>query len=115
MAQKIEEQEKGVESPDTDDSLLEGHVHTYFHRTSPMFKGMEKVGAKQDNFKLPPAAQSGSQETFGNEKSIATTEDRTSSIEQSQEQTPHRQSFTQPTSTQQVFSSEKNSQDREKK
>ncbi|KAJ5242865.1 uncharacterized protein N7469_001192 [Penicillium citrinum] len=65
MAQKISENEKGDENFDTDDSLLEGHVHTYFHRTSPMFKGMEKP-AKHDNFALPPAAES--DETFGDEQ-----------------------------------------------
>jgi hypothetical protein len=59
MAQKVTENEKndGANFDDTDDSLLEGHVHTYFHRTSPMFKGMEK-SAKHDNFVLPPAAES---------------------------------------------------------
>lgn len=113
MAQKIAEQEKGDDNVDTDDSLLEGHVHTYFHRTSPMFKGMEKVGAKQDNFTLPPAAQGGSQETFGNEKSLGNSEDRTSSTEQSsQEQTSHEQTFSQHTSTQHTLSDEKTSHDR---
>lgn len=112
MAQKISEQEKDEESVDTDDSLLEGHVHTYFHRTSPMFKGMEKVGAKQDTFKLPPAAQSGSQETFGEKP--ATNTERTSSIEE-QTQTAHQQSFSQHTTTQQSFSNEKTPQDRDEK
>lgn len=66
MAQKISEEEKGnSDNFDTDDSLLEGHVHTYFHRTSPMFKGMEKP-AKHDNFALPPAAES--DETFAEEQ-----------------------------------------------
>lgn len=70
MAQKFAEKENGHDgATDTDDTLLEGHVHTYFHRTSPMFKGMEKtVTSKQDNFRLPPAAENVSEETF-NEKS----------------------------------------------
>ncbi|KAJ5614095.1 MFS general substrate transporter [Penicillium herquei] len=65
MAAKFAEKDQGEESfEDTDDSLLEGHVHTYFHRTSPMFKGMsplEKPGSsmkkEKDEFKLPPAAE----------------------------------------------------------
>ncbi|KAJ5666209.1 uncharacterized protein N7477_008657 [Penicillium maclennaniae] len=56
MAQKLQEQDK-EDAFDTDDSLLEGHVHTYFHRTSPMFKGQEKLGGKQDNFTLPPSCR----------------------------------------------------------
>jgi hypothetical protein len=69
MAQKVAEKEN-EQSFDTDESLLEGHVHTYFHRTSPMFKGMEKnvATSKQDNFTLPPPAESESEENF-NEKS----------------------------------------------
>lgn len=54
MAQKMSEDS----ASDTDDTLLEGHVHSYFHRTSPMFRPMEKT-AKADNFALPPAAQEG--------------------------------------------------------
>jgi hypothetical protein len=69
MAQKIQEEDKEDTSNDTDDSLLEGHVHTYFHRTSPMFKGQEKLGGKQDNFTLPPPADGGSQGSSVNEKS----------------------------------------------
>ncbi|KAJ6002389.1 hypothetical protein N7451_004936 [Penicillium sp. IBT 35674x] len=63
MASKYAEKEVGDDSvDDTDDSLLEGHVHTYFHRTSPMFKGMspmEKPGSsnRKDDFTLPPAAE----------------------------------------------------------
>ncbi|KAJ5087507.1 hypothetical protein N7456_011123 [Penicillium angulare] len=66
MASKFAEKDNSEESvvEDTDDSLLEGHVHTYFHRTSPMFKGMspmEKPGSssanKKDDFTLPPAAE----------------------------------------------------------
>ncbi|GLI78549.1 hypothetical protein PoHVEF18_006867 [Penicillium ochrochloron] len=69
MAQRLAEKEKSDEIFDTDETLLEGHVHTYFHRTSPMFKGMEKTApSKQDNFRLPPAAESGSEETFSTEK-----------------------------------------------
>ncbi|OJJ46702.1 hypothetical protein ASPZODRAFT_25770 [Penicilliopsis zonata CBS 506.65] len=61
MARKISEKDQSEEfATETDDSLLEGHVHSYFHRTSPMFRGMEqKVPAKGDNFALPPAAQDG--------------------------------------------------------
>ncbi|KAJ5666935.1 hypothetical protein N7462_011344 [Penicillium macrosclerotiorum] len=68
MAQKASEKERGDEIFDTDDTLLEGHVHTYFHRTSPMFKGMESAPGKQDTFQLPPAAEAGSEETFSQEK-----------------------------------------------
>jgi hypothetical protein len=48
---------KGAEevSIDTDDSLFEGHVHKYFERTSPLFRGAEKT-ANAQNFALPPAA-----------------------------------------------------------
>ncbi|PKY01508.1 putative MFS phosphate transporter [Aspergillus campestris IBT 28561] len=52
---------------DTDDSLLEGHVHSYFHRTSPMFRPMEHTG-KGDDFALPPAAQEGDSDSYDNEK-----------------------------------------------
>lgn len=65
MASKFAEKDNNEESfEDTDDSLLEGHVHTYFHRTSPMFKGMsplEKPGSsnrkEKEDFRLPPAAE----------------------------------------------------------
>lgn len=68
MAEKVSE-EKSDTVFDTDESLLEGHVHTYFHRTSPMFKGMEQtVSSKQDNFTLPPPAENASEDTVGNEK-----------------------------------------------
>lgn len=61
MARKMSEKTPGEElAMDTDDTLLEGHVHTYFHRTSPMFRPMEQTGPnKTDNFALPPAAQEG--------------------------------------------------------
>ena len=61
MARKMSEKTPGEElAMDTDDTLLEGHVHTYFHRTSPMFRPMEQTGPnKADNFTLPPAAQEG--------------------------------------------------------
>ncbi|EAW13937.1 putative MFS phosphate transporter [Aspergillus clavatus NRRL 1] len=68
MARKVAENNKGEELElDTDESLLEGHVHSYFHRTSPMFRGMDKA-TKADNFALPPAAQGDSTESL-NEKS----------------------------------------------
>lgn len=45
---------------DTDESLLEGHVHSYFERTSPMFRGNEKsLHGKTGDFALPPAAAEG--------------------------------------------------------
>ena len=61
MARKMSEKTPGEElAMDTDETLLEGHVHTYFHRTSPMFRPMEQTGPnKADNFTLPPAAQEG--------------------------------------------------------
>ncbi|XRM38980.1 hypothetical protein ABZX51_002359 [Aspergillus tubingensis] len=69
MTAKISENEKGEDFvQDTDDSLLEGHVHAYFHRTSPMFRPMEQTATKTDNFALPPAAQDSSTESY-NEKS----------------------------------------------
>ncbi|KXG54118.1 Major facilitator superfamily domain, general substrate transporter [Penicillium griseofulvum] len=68
MAAKSAEKD-AADAIDTDDSLLEGHVHTYFHRTSPMFKGMEKnVSAKQDTFTLPPPAESEAEDAYSNEK-----------------------------------------------
>ncbi|PYH75859.1 MFS general substrate transporter [Aspergillus uvarum CBS 121591] len=68
MARKMDETTKGEDYlQDTDESLLEGHVHSYFHRTSPMFRGMDKPATRTDNFALPPAAQDGSEESF-NEK-----------------------------------------------
>ncbi|RAL11606.1 putative MFS phosphate transporter [Aspergillus homomorphus CBS 101889] len=69
MARKMDETTKGDDYlQDTDESLLEGHVHSYFHRTSPMFRGMEeKPSTRTDNFTLPPAAQDDSEDSF-NEK-----------------------------------------------
>ncbi|EAU38263.1 hypothetical protein ATEG_01506 [Aspergillus terreus NIH2624] len=70
MSRRIAENNKGEElEHDTDDSLLEGHVHAYFHRTSPMFRPMEQQNGKADNFALPPAAQDGDSDSFPNEKS----------------------------------------------
>lgn len=59
MARKADEKDRQDFEPDTDDTLLAGHVHTYFHRTSPMFRGMEQDVKKGDTFTLPPAAQEG--------------------------------------------------------
>ncbi|KAB8267340.1 major facilitator superfamily domain-containing protein [Aspergillus minisclerotigenes] len=73
MAARIAEKEKGEElAMDTDESLLEGHVHSYFHRTSPMFRPMEQ-NAKSDNFALPPAAQEDDSTASFNEKSEKST------------------------------------------
>lgn len=73
MAARIAEKEKGEElAMDTDESLLEGHVHSYFHRTSPMFRPMEQ-NAKSDNFALPPAAQEDDSTVSFNEKSEKST------------------------------------------
>lgn len=58
MSAKISEKDKGAFEDETDDDLLSGHVHSYFHRTSPMFRGMEEKPSKGDNFALPPAARS---------------------------------------------------------
>lgn len=71
MAQKLSEKTPGEDfAVDTDESLLEGHVHTYFHRTSPMFRPMEQTGPnKADNFALPPAAQEGDSVNSYEEKS----------------------------------------------
>ncbi|KAI9934689.1 hypothetical protein ASPWEDRAFT_53814 [Aspergillus wentii DTO 134E9] len=72
MTQKLAEKDKGEElEMDTDETLLEGHVHSYFHRTSPMFRPMEHTGSnKADDFALPPAAQEGdSVDSSFNEKS----------------------------------------------
>lgn len=70
MAQKLNEKTPSEElGTDTDDTLLEGHVHTYFHRTSPMFRPMEQTGPnKTDNFALPPAAQEGDSMNSNEEK-----------------------------------------------
>jgi hypothetical protein len=73
MARKTAEKGKDEElDQDTDDSLLEGHVHAYFHRTSPMFRPMEQ-NAKSDNFALPPAAQEDDSTASFNEKSEKST------------------------------------------
>lgn len=70
MARRAAETEKGEEfvATDTEESLLEGHVHRYFARTSPMFRGMEKTNFnKVDNLVLPPAAE-GDSSSSGDEK-----------------------------------------------
>lgn len=41
---------------DVDDSLLKGAAHTYFQRTTPEFRGMEKKAEEQGDLTLPPAA-----------------------------------------------------------
>lgn len=48
--------EDGELDVDTEENLFEGHVHTYFERTSPMFRGNEK--SVQKFSALPPAADS---------------------------------------------------------
>jgi hypothetical protein len=50
--------EDGEIDVDTEDALFEGAVHNYFERTSPMFRGTEKLGGQQKFSSLPPAAQS---------------------------------------------------------
>lgn len=70
MARRAAETEKGEEfvATDTEESLLEGHVHKYFARTSPMFRGMEKTNFnKVDNLILPPAAE-GDSSSSGDER-----------------------------------------------
>lgn len=63
MSRKMAEKENNNElEGDTDDTLLVGHVHTYFHRTSPMFRGVEQeqiAPLKAEALTLPPAAQEG--------------------------------------------------------
>ena len=56
MERKYSEDEKNEGDVDHEDSVLDGYVNNYFHRTSPMFKGSEKVLANGDGFVLPPAA-----------------------------------------------------------
>ncbi|KAH8691293.1 putative MFS phosphate transporter [Talaromyces proteolyticus] len=55
VARKISNEEGEVDV-DTDETLFEGHVHQYFERTSPMFRGAEK--SVQKFSALPPAAAS---------------------------------------------------------
>ncbi|KKA24496.1 MFS phosphate transporter [Rasamsonia emersonii CBS 393.64] len=61
MSKKLSNEEDNL-ADDTEETLFEGHVHQYFERTSPMFRGMEKNGAQ--NFSaLPPAATADSDTT----------------------------------------------------
>jgi hypothetical protein len=55
MSRKSDE-ESSIGDDDTDDSFFEGHVHKYFERTSPMFRGAEKTGPQGPELTLPPAA-----------------------------------------------------------
>jgi len=55
MSRKSDE-ESSIGADDTDDTLFEGHVHKYFERTSPMFRGAEKTGPQGPELTLPPAA-----------------------------------------------------------
>lgn len=48
--------EDGEIEVDSEETLFEGHVHSYFERTSPMFRGTEK--SVQQFASLPPAATS---------------------------------------------------------
>ncbi|RAO70158.1 uncharacterized protein BHQ10_006170 [Talaromyces amestolkiae] len=50
--------EDGEIDVDAEEALFEGAVHNYFERTSPMFRGTEKLGGQQKFSSLPPAAQS---------------------------------------------------------
>lgn len=68
MAQKFSEKVGHDDNVDTDSPLLSGHIHNYFHRTSPMFKGAEQPASKSDNFALPPAAQGDDVNGIHNEK-----------------------------------------------
>jgi Sugar (and other) transporter len=56
IARKVSNEDGEIEV-DSDEALFEGHVHTYFERTSPMFRGTEKLGG-QTFASLPPAATS---------------------------------------------------------
>ncbi|GAD93810.1 MFS phosphate transporter, putative [Paecilomyces variotii No. 5] len=62
MAAKQSEKAHDLDLPtDTDESLLEGHVHSYFERTSPMFRGTDKpIHGKAASLILPPAAEADS-------------------------------------------------------
>lgn len=53
-----EDGEIDVIDVETENALLDGPVHKYFERTSPMFRGNEKLGGQQTFSSLPPAAQS---------------------------------------------------------
>ncbi|RJE18120.1 MFS phosphate transporter [Aspergillus sclerotialis] len=45
---------------DSDDTLLDGHLHSYFYRTSPKSGGLENDNAvKAESVVLPPASQDG--------------------------------------------------------
>lgn len=59
MQQKFTEKDAMEErdAADLADSPFEGHINSYFYRTSPMFKGVEQSPGKKDNFALPPAAE----------------------------------------------------------
>jgi hypothetical protein len=48
--------EDGAIDVTAEEAIFEGHVHNYFERTSPMFRGAEKPGQNFSN--LPPAANS---------------------------------------------------------
>lgn len=53
IARKLSNEDGEIDA-DTDETLFEGHVHSYFERTSPMFRGTEK--SVQNFSSLPPAA-----------------------------------------------------------
>lgn len=59
MAEKGGEKVSGdVVATDSDESLLDGAVHSYFYRTSPMFRGNEQTTEKsEETFALPDPAQ----------------------------------------------------------
>jgi hypothetical protein len=59
MSLKAAEKSEWEQSTDSDDTLLEGHVHSYFQRTSPMFRGNDNDGSNktEDAFVLPTSAK----------------------------------------------------------
>lgn len=58
MAEKTGEEALFEGATDSDDTLMDGPVHAYFQRTSPMFQGKEQaVNNSDDTFTLPAAAQ----------------------------------------------------------
>ncbi|RHZ67330.1 uncharacterized protein CDV56_107567 [Aspergillus thermomutatus] len=56
MTDQVAEKEGMFDADDVDHDILHGSVHTYFERTSPMFRANEKDTGAQKPFSLPPAA-----------------------------------------------------------
>jgi hypothetical protein len=62
MAVRGEDKDALFDLDDVDESILQGSLHTYFERTSPMIRGVEKSEVEPTT---PPVGTRDDQDTLG--------------------------------------------------